>query len=317
MAEEVTIPGVVLLGASSQIGIFTIPHLAAAGYPVYAVSRNPRPQGYPELAGVTWLRPEQLREVAGSITGLISAGPLTLAIDTLAGLSSLSRAVVFSTSSVRYKLDSPDAGERRLMRAITARETELRQLCEGRDLELSLLRPTLIYGCGMDENISRLAGWIRRFRLMPVAGAASGLRQPVHAEDLAVAAVAALKTPGRLHAEYFLSGGSTVTYREMIHAIASGLDVRVRLVPLPVSVLAFIVSAIRHLPRFHGVNPVMVRRQNIDLAFDDSVARELLAYAPRPFRPQPGDFHWPTAQCLRSIAARAQRGDSGVNDVKI
>jgi hypothetical protein len=37
----------------------------------------------------------------------------------------------------------------------------------------------------------------------------------------------------------------------------------------------------------------MVRRQNTDLVFDDSVLKEQLEYDPRPFRPVAGDFKIP------------------------
>jgi hypothetical protein len=103
----------------------------------------------------------------------------------------------------------------------------------------------------------------------------------------------------------------------MIRAIGSGLRVGTRLVRLPAPALAFIVSALRHVPRFRGINPAMVNRQNVDLVFDDSMARTLLGYDPRPFRPQPADFQRPTAEHLRHIASRAQQGDSRANGVKI
>jgi nucleoside-diphosphate-sugar epimerase len=70
-------------------------------------------------------------------------------------------------------------------------------MCALRQLVLTLLRPTLIYGCGLDQNISRLARIIRLCRCMLVAGQARGLRQPVHADDLAALAVAALARTDR------------------------------------------------------------------------------------------------------------------------
>jgi hypothetical protein len=37
----------------------------------------------------------------------------------------------------------------------------------------------------------------------------------------------------------------------------------------------------------------MVKRQNVDLVFDDREARELLGYDPRPFAPAESDFSIP------------------------
>ena len=93
--------------------------------------------------------------------------------------------VAFSSSSVLSKADSNDRSERRLMRSLAAGEEALVAACSERGISLLLLRPTMIYGCGMDRNVSRLAAMARRHGVIPLAGAASGLRQPVHAEDLA------------------------------------------------------------------------------------------------------------------------------------
>jgi hypothetical protein len=42
-----------------------------------------------------------------------------------------------------------------------------------------------------------------------------------------------------------------------------------------------------------GINAEMVRRQRLDLVFDDRQARESLGYNPRPFKPQAEDFGLP------------------------
>ena len=42
-----------------------------------------------------------------------------------------------------------------------------------------------------------------------------------------------------------------------------------------------------------GINGEMVRRQNTDLLFEDSEARELLNFKPRAFNPVAADFALP------------------------
>jgi nucleoside-diphosphate-sugar epimerase len=69
-------------------------------------------------------------------------------------------------------------------------EAEVERFCAEPGVAWTILRPTLIYDEGRDGNVSRLAGLIRRFGVLPLSGEGEGLRQPVHAEDLAVGACA-------------------------------------------------------------------------------------------------------------------------------
>ena len=136
----------------------------------------------------------------------------------------------------------------------------------------------------------------------PVAGSASGLRQPVHADDLAAAAVAALTVIDRLPAELFLSGATTLTYREMLRRIAGAHGRKLRVLPMPLALLSGLLSLLRWLPGMREIKPEMLRRQNVDLVFDDAPARELLGYRPRAFRPRDEDFRRPEEQVLLHLA---------------
>ena len=229
---------VLLLGATGQIGIFTIPRLVAAGFEVTALSRNPRPGWYPQFETVSWKQADvlqcgSLEEVGAEVDMLVSAGPVRLAGRVVEQSPQLERAVVFSTSSVFTKLESPDPGEKQLMQRILADEAGLSAACDANGTGLSIYRPTLIYGCGMDGNVSWLAKWIQRFGFMPVAGDAAGLRQPVHADDLAGAAVATLRSDTPLTLDVPLCGGSTLSFREMAESIFHGLDKPVRILGIP------------------------------------------------------------------------------------
>ncbi len=62
-------------------------------------------------------------------------------------------------------------------------------------VEWIILRPTLIYGLGRDKNIAEIARFVRRFGFSPLFGKAKGLRQPLHAQDVAGACIAALDAP--------------------------------------------------------------------------------------------------------------------------
>jgi nucleoside-diphosphate-sugar epimerase len=292
-------------GASSQIGVFLLPRLRAAGYRVFAISRKAPREPLAVDPGVFWLRPEAaLRpdvfpdpEDPGHVADLVSAGPLELA-SRLLGVRPSRRLVAFSTSSVHSKRRSADEKERTAVLEIAKAEAVLQSLSRSHGVPLLLLRPTLIYGCGRDRNVSLMARLGRRLRFIPVAGRAAGRRAPVHADDLAALTVTALESEPAADFESAACGGATLSYREMATAIADLPSVGARVLSMPPRLLTAAAGALSVLPRWRGIHAEMVRRQGRDLVFDDSALRERLDWAPRPFQPLESDFSVPE-ECLR------------------
>ena len=292
-------------GASSQLGVFLLPRLRGAGFRVLALSRRAPRTPVAVAEGVSWARPDAAAffetVLAGPVLAqgtpdcLVSCGPLQLAREIVQARPELRHAVVFSSSSVVSKADSSDLEEGARMAAMARAEAALTAACAERGLPLLLLRPTLIYGCGLDRNVSLLAAAARRFGLIPLAGKASGLRQPVHADDLADLALRALTAAAPLDRVSPACGGSTLSYREMAQRIADTLPRRARLLTLPAGLLAALLPLASRLGGWKGLNAEMARRQNRDLVFDDSALRQALAWSPRPFAPTAADFAIPPA----------------------
>lgn len=299
--ERADHPVVVLTGATSQLGVFLIPRLLDSGYRVIAVSRRAR-QRIENRENIVWVTPENLlgqgAEENVSMAGaaglmMISCGPIDLAAKVISRWSRIQRLVVFSTTSVFSKAASGNQREREQIAGILQQENILKVLCRKIVTELVILRPTLIYGCGLDRNISRLAHWIRRFGWLPVAGSATGLRQPVHADDLALLAVNALQFEGELGLDSPACGGSTLSFRHMVERIFESQGRPRRVIGLPPGLLSLGISALGLIGMAGGANREMVMRQNSDLVFDDTALKERLNYNPRPFRPSPEDFQPP------------------------
>jgi nucleoside-diphosphate-sugar epimerase len=182
------------------------------------------------------------------------------------------------------KGDSSDSGEREIAEGLAAGEAALSTWCEAKGVEWVILRPTLIYGHGRDRNITEMARVIRRFGFFPLLGRADGLRQPVYVEDVASACCEALSSPEVKNRAYNISGGETLSYRDMAGRVFVALGRRPLLVTVPLRVFYVVLAMMRRLPRYRYWSAAMAERMNRDLVFDHADAARDMGYAPRPFR---------------------------------
>jgi nucleoside-diphosphate-sugar epimerase len=275
---------VLVLGATSLVGRYLLPRLAAQRAVTLALSREPRPSG---ADGVRWVVADlQAKDLDMPFAEtVLSLSPVWLLPDVLAKLKAggMRRLVAFSSTSALTKARSREAAERAVAARLVQAEATVQAFCENEGVAWTLLRPTMIYSEGLDGNVSRLARLAWRCKVLPLAGAARGLRQPVHAEDLAWAAMAAAASTVAEGRAYDLPGGETLTYRAMVERIFLGLDRTPRIIcaPEPLWRLAFGLAR-RGLP---GATAAMGERMNQDLAFDGGPAERDFGWAPRPFRP--------------------------------
>ncbi len=192
--------------------------------------------------------------------------------------------VVVSTTSIFSKAASPDPRERALAVRIDAVEREVERICADTGLFWTILRPTLIYEPRRDLNISRIATFIERFGFFPVAHPARGLRQPVHADDVAQAAISAVDNPRAVNAAFNLPCAETLDYLEMVRRVFEGLGRRPVVVSLPSALLSLAVHLVRLAYRA-PYSPALFERMNQDLVFDGAAARAAQCYEPRSFHP--------------------------------
>jgi nucleoside-diphosphate-sugar epimerase len=281
-----------VLGATGQIGQSLLEGIAAAGETALALARQV-PAAAPTRSAIQWLRGDlfgAMPEVSASC--LISAGPLDGLVHWLAqpdaGLT-CARLIAFSSTSVVSKAQSTDPAERDLVQRLARAEAELAHWCDARKVPLLLLRPTMIYGRGLDRNLTRLAGVARRFGFLPLPLSANGLRQPVHADDLAALALgAARREPFR--AGCYELAGDALPYREMAARVMACLPSRPRLLLLPDALFGALNACVRAFSPGAGLNAAARARLALDLVCDDRAARADLAWAPRPFQPEPAMF---------------------------
>jgi nucleoside-diphosphate-sugar epimerase len=254
--------------------------LRDAGWQVEAFSRSAVESGL----GVVWrLLPST--EGVEEIPYWICLVPIWVLPDyfSLIDTSGARRVVVLSSTSRFTKVDSGDKAENVVATRLIEGEAQVQAWAESRGIEWVILRPTLIYGLGRDKNISEIARFIRRFGFFPVLGKATGLRQPIHAEDVALACVSALLAPEAANRAYNISGGETLTYRDMVARVFATLGRRPRLLTMPLWAFRQAVSVLRCLPRYRQWSAAMAKRMNRDLVFDHSEAARDLGFTPRGF----------------------------------
>jgi nucleoside-diphosphate-sugar epimerase len=224
-------------------------------------------------------------DIASTISYWICVAPIWVLPDyfPLIEASGARRVVALSSTSRFTKVGSGDTAENAIAAKLIDAEARVQAWAEGRGIEWVVLRPTLIYGQGRDKNISEMARFIRRFGFFPLLGSAQGLRQPIHAEDVAAACVAALQTPGAANRAYNLSGGETLAYREMVARVFAALGRPARLVTVPLWAFRLAVAMLRRLPRYRHWSAAMAERMNRDLVFDHAEAARDFGFKPRGF----------------------------------
>ena len=203
------------------------------------------------------------------------------------------RVVVLSSTSRYTKGDSSNAEEQSVASRLVEAETLVKVWAEKHDVEWIILRPTLIYGLGRDKNIAEIARFIRKFGFFPLFGKALGLRQPVHANDVAYACISALNTTYGINRSYNISGGETLAYREMVLRIFKVLGKRPCVISVPLTLFRMAVMCLRLLPRYRHWSVAMAERMNQDLVFDHTDAAQDIAYNARTFTPTKKDVGAP------------------------
>lgn len=279
---------ILVTGANGVVGTPLCDRLSDAGRFFLSVSRQPQSKSNSLVWDMQRAPDEDQQAQLSVVSSLIHCAPIWLLTEQLAVFTEtrLTRLVVFSSTSVLSKQASSDNSEQSLVSKLAHAEEKISQFCRAQGWHLTILRPSMIYGYGKDQNVTHIARFIRRYGVMFLAGKASGKRQPVHADDLVNASLAVLENKSTYGKIYNLAGQEAFSYREMVERIFHGLNKKPKVVSLPV--WSFRIG-LRLASVFTGFSytPEMADRMNQDLNYDCSAAINDFAYSPRPFLQNP------------------------------
>ncbi|WP_379548588.1 SDR family oxidoreductase [Qipengyuania sp. DSG2-2] len=281
---------VIVLGAKSLVGEELLAAVQKSRREAIALTRKALPA---DSEGVRWHDTAQLGELAGAgIPLALCVAHIWVIEEHIPAMKAagVNRLVALSTTSRFTKQTSSSESEQADWKLFEQSEARVHAACTAAGIGCTILRPTLIWGNGQDKNVTEIARMIGRLGFFPLFGAAKGLRQPIHARDVAAACLQAGASDAAAGKDYNISGGEVLPYRVMVEQIFAALGRKPRTPSVPLPLFALAVKAMRLIPRFRKWTPDMAVRMNQDQDFDHSAAAADFGFAPGPFAPTRADL---------------------------
>ena len=260
----------VILGARSLVSPYLMARLAASGWAGVCISRQAQPADLALPVGFEWRTGDDFDAPAGAV--VFSCLPIWILRKFLSRVPRGGRLVALGSTSVVTKQASASAAERKVALLLQLGE----QAVTSGHARWTILRPTMIYDSVADGNVARLMQTIRRWGFLPLPYPATGLRQPVHADDVAAFLLAAAEHADCAGQVLTVTGGETLTYCDMVRRIFACLGKRPVLLMLPGWLLKLAAWLTGH-------SGAMIDRINEDLAFEGESAVRMLGVTPRGF----------------------------------
>lgn len=159
------------------------------------------------------------------------------------------------------------------------------KLLELRDvINITILRPTMIYGSSRDKNMNKLIKFIDKFPIYPIFGNGKNLMQPVNAIDLARSYIQVIENSEvTKNQNYNLSGKYPEKYKSLINTVSQYLNKKTVLIKLPIFFSYYFVKLFRKIiPKF-PLNEEQVLRMKENKDFTHLKATEDFGYTPMSF----------------------------------
>jgi len=273
-----------ILGGRSQITPFMLEKLRLKGLGATVASRKgiKVPTGFKALS-LDIRNPNGWKAPSGAI--IISLLPIWILSDHLDLFTEAKNIIIISSTSRYGKATSKNKIEQQIVKNITQSEQRIQEWTTPQGPSTTILRPTLIYDCKTDKNITRIIRMIERFGFFPILSPTNGKRQPIHADDVAEAIMRAINNKDAMNRAFNIAGGEIITYHEMLIRIFKKCGKKPRLLVLPywfIKLTMTFFTATRFIHK-SDLNADMFLRMNEDLIFDNEEGFKVLGYEPKKF----------------------------------
>lgn len=179
---------------------------------------------------------EAFREVNVAGTRRLACEAASAGVRRLVYVSSIGVLGTSTTGRVAFSTADIPAPNEPYGRSKWEAELALQEVALQTGLEVSVIRPPLVYGPHAPGNFRRLLGLIRRGVPLPL-GAVRNQRSLVALDNLVDLICLCVKHPAAAGGTFLVADGTAVSTPALIRGIADAMGRRARLLPIPVGVL--------------------------------------------------------------------------------
>lgn len=150
--------------------------------------------------------------------------------------------------------------------------------------DITILRPSMIYGDLCDRNMSKFIKMIDKLKIIPVINGGNSLIQPVNARDLGKAYFTVLMSPRQsTELAYDLSGESPIRMIDAFKIISKELNKKTVYVSVPLGLGVLMARFLKTLTLGKIDYIERVQRMGEDRAYSHNQASKDFGYSPMPF----------------------------------
>lgn len=150
---------------------------------------------------------------------------------------------------------------------------------------LTILRPTMIYGSSKDKNMWKLINYLHSHKFFPVFGSGKNFLQPVHAKDLGLAYAFVLQNKKVTYGkQYNLAGKERISYLNLLKEISTSLDKKIVFIHLPLWVSFLMIYLYNFFFNNPSITAEQVLRMNEDRTFNYHDAYSDFGFTPMSFQ---------------------------------
>lgn len=194
----------------------------------------------------------------------------------------VNRLILVHTAGIYSRYRAAGEAYREIEKEINRQVDALR--AQGRDISVTYLRPTMIYGDLEDGNMSVFMHMVRRLRLMPVINGAGYDLQPVWCGDVGKAYYQVLLSPDTTNnKDYILSGGAPIQLIDIFKTLGRYLGVKNTFISCPYPIAYAGAWVVYALTFGRADFREKVQRMVEPRAYPHDEATRDFGYAPRPF----------------------------------